>query len=743
VPQQALKHSDSDLRSAAPANKSVPEVEFYIPATNLPSRPRYTIKHGGTFLVMDSHGDIGAASGGADGLFHDDTRYMSQLELRFDGETPLLLGSNVRDDNSALSADLTNPDIFRNGQVVLQKDTVHIVRTTFVWRKTAYQRIAVKNHGDHALDCELSLQFANDFADIFEVRGLARTRRGVAQQPEVQPDAVLLNYEGLDESVRRTKIVFDPAPLTIEQHVARYRLNLEPHQSAAIFVALICNPEREQPRNFFKALLASRRESRAGTQNMATVQTSNDIFNEVLCRSMADLNMLMTQTPDGRFPYAGIPWYSTTFGRDSLITAQEMLWLDPTVARGVLRRLARLQATKNDEQADAQPGKILHEMRAGEMAALHEVPFGLYYGSVDSTPLFVMLAGLYVQRTGDVATLKELWPAIEAGLAWMDGPGDPDGDGFLEYHRANEKGLVNQGWKDSFDSIFHADGSLAQGPIALAEVQGYAYAAKHLAAHCARLLKLDERAAALESQARALARRFEDMFWCPEIGTYALALDGSKNPCRVRTSNAGQLLFTGIASPERAAAITEQLLRPDFFSGWGIRTVATGEARYNPMSYHNGSIWPHDNALIALGFARYGNRAAAGRILEAMFAAASYMDLRRLPELYCGFPRRRGRGPTLYPVACAPQAWAAGTPFLLVQATLGLTFDPSRNEVCLQNPYVPSFLDHLLLRNVGLCGASADLLVHRDGDAVSVEVIRAEGEIRVSVVYDYSRTKLA
>jgi glycogen debranching enzyme len=325
----------------------------------------------------------------------------------------------------------------------------------------------------------------------------------------------------------------------------------------------------------------------------------------------------------------------------------------------------------------------------------------------------------------------------------MDGPGDPDGDGFLEYHRANEKGLVNQGWKDSFDSIFHADGSLAQGPIALAEVQGYVYAAKQLAAYCARVLRLDARATALESQAHALARQFEEMFWCPEIGTYALALDGSKNPCRVRTSNAGQLLFTGIVSPERAAAITEQLLRPDFFSGWGIRTVAASEARYNPMSYHNGSIWPHDNALIALGFARYGNRAAAGRILEAMFAAASYMDLRRLPELYCGFPRRRGRGPTLYPVACSPQAWAAGTPFLLVQATLGLTFDPSRNEIRLENPYVPLFLDHLLLRNVGLCGASADLLVHRDGDAVSVEVIRAEGEIRVSVVYDYSRSALA
>jgi glycogen debranching enzyme len=401
----------------------------------------------------------------------------------------------------------------------------------------------------------------------------------------------------------------------------------------------------------------------------------------------------------------------------------------------VLRRLAAYQAKTTDPLADSQPGKILHEMRGGEMAALREVPFGLYYGSVDSTPLFVLLAGLYAERTGDTDTIVELWPAIEAALAWIDGPGDPDGDSFVEYERASEQGLANQGWKDSHDAIFHADGSLAQGAIALVEVQGYVYAAKCMAARCARRLGREAAADKLDAEASRLAEHFEAEFWCPELGTYALALDGAKKPCRVRTSNAGQVLFTGIATPDRAARVAKELLQPRFFSGWGIRTVARGEARFNPMSYHNGSVWPHDNALIALGLARYECKRSVETLFAGLFGAATYMDHRRLPELFCGFRYQHGKGPTLYPVACSPQAWASATPFTFLEASLGLEFDPFQGEIRLRNPRLPEFLDEVVLRDLRLSSSSVDLRVRRHGDTVSLDTPRISGNIRVSIVF--------
>src|SRR6185295_3370432 len=416
----------------------------------------------------------------------------------------------VRDDNTLLAIDLTNPDFYEGEHIVLQKDLVHIARTIFLWRESAYQRIAVRNHGDRPLTIALSLTFSNDFADLFEVRGIKRARRGVATRGVVGADQAVLSYQGLDGAQRRTVLTFDPAPSELTATMAGYRLTLAPGEAKPIFFVATCNPpDNKRPAPLLRGLLAAHRELRAATRGTATVETSNELFNEILCRSAADLAMLMTETPQGRYPDAVIPWYSTTFGRDGLITALQMLWCDPDLARGVLRRLAAFQATTTDAASDAEPGKILHEMRGGEMAALGEVPFGLYYGSVDATPLFVLLAGLYVERTGDEATLRELWPAIEAALRWIDGPADADRDGFVEYYRKTDKGLANQGWKDSYDAIFHADGRGAEGPIALAEVQGYVYAAKRAAAGCARRLDRHDQAAALEAQATRLAEKFE------------------------------------------------------------------------------------------------------------------------------------------------------------------------------------------------------------------------------------------
>ena len=400
----------------------VTELPFYIPMTGPAARPRRSLKHDDTFIVLDSHGDIGASAGGPDGLFNADTRYLARLEMVLDDMQPLLLGSNLRDDNSALTVDLTNSDVYRDGRLVLQKDTLHIVRSIFLWRGTAYQRIGLQNHGDLPASFDLTLLFDNDFADLFEVRGERRPRRGVGSSKLLGPTDVVFEYSGLDEQSRTTALHFDPRPTRLAVNAATYHFDLAPQQVTSLFIAVSCNrPIMHKPAPFFRGLLAHRREMRRSTAGATSIETSNDIFNEVLCQAMADLNMLMTETPQGRYPYAGIPWYSTTFGRDGLITALQMLWIDPRIARGVLKRLAFFQAKAVDPLADAEPGKILHEMRGGEMAALREVPFAQYYGSVDSTPLFVLLAGLYVERTGDEETLAELWPAIEAALRWIDG----------------------------------------------------------------------------------------------------------------------------------------------------------------------------------------------------------------------------------------------------------------------------------------------------------------------------------
>ncbi len=709
--------------------------EFYIPATAsiLEQRPR-TLKHGDTFAVFDHYGDIVEGEGSPEGIYHQDTRHLSRLELKFEGRRLLLLSSTLRDDNASLTVDLANPDVFRDGHIVLPREKLHLTRSRFLWQAGCYERLGIRNFDNAAHRLRLTLSFAADFADLFEVRGAHRPRRGTTRIERPADDTVVIRYRGLDRRERATRLVFTPKPVRLSDDEAVFDLDLVPGAREQIFVTIHCDISRPVRRGeFFVGIREARHAQRAGARYSASVDTSNELLNLVLCRSMSDLYMLITDTPHGPYPYAGIPWFSTAFGRDGIITALELLWLDPTIARGVLRYLAATQARVEDLDAAAQPGKILHETRQGEMARLGEVPFQLYYGTVDATPLFVILAGRYYERTGDVGLIRELWPHVEAALRWIDTYGDPDKDGFVEYVAQEGKGLRNQGWKDSEDAVMNEDGTLIEGSVALCEVQAYVYAAKRHAATIARALGWPDASDRLELEADQLRTRFEEAFWCEELGIYALALDGQKRPCRVRTSNAGHALFGGIARPERAARMAETLMGQDLFSGWGIRTLAASERRYNPMSYHNGSVWPHDNALIALGLAKYGLKAEAQRIFDGMFAAIQYMDLLRPPELFCGFTRRRSKAPTLYPVACSPQAWASGAPLAFLEACLGLRCDGTRNEIRFDRPVLPPFVEQVRIQRLQVGESRFDLLLSRHATDVAINVVARSGDARVII----------
>lgn len=680
-----------------------------------PSR-LFALKHGDTFIVADAFGDI---TGEGDGLFRDDTRVLSRFRLTLGGKAPSLLSAAVGQDNVLFTSNLTVQRLPQLGDAPMLDGVVHLERRRLLWEERLYERLTVTNFGGGAIAVPLGLEFAADFRDMFEVRGTRRRTRGSPLPADVTADQVALRYQGLDGILRASTLGFSRRPDRLSASRAELVIELGPRGREEIYIEVAAEVGAPPSRARYRSAVAQARfRGRATRRRGATVRTSGRLLNDWLDKSRADLALLTTELATGPYPYAGIPWFSTAFGRDAIVTALQMLWLDPSLARGVLTFLAQHQATEVSPFQDAAPGKIMHETRKGEMAALRELPFGRYYGGVDTTPLFVVLAGAYAARTADLAFVEELWPALRAAMAWIEGACDSSGDGFLHYARGAATGLANQGWKDSHDSVFHADGTDAVGPIALVEVQGYVYAAFRAMADLATRRGRPDEAAHWQARGATLQVSVEARFWDETLGYYVLALDGEGRPCRVRGSNAGHLLFTGLPTPERAGRVAGQLLAAPLNSGWGIRTLAVGEARFNPMSYHNGSVWPHDTAICAAGLSRYGVRDGVVRLMSGCFEAAVEVGM-RLPELFCGFGRAAGEAPIGYPVACMPQAWASGAAFMLLQACLGLSIDGWGGVIHVERPRLPSGIDRLTIHRLAVGNATVDLTFQRVGERVT------------------------
>lgn len=713
------------------------ENKFYILAeSSIANEQSMVIKQGDSFGVFDRNGDVAPMGReGAFGLYHEGTRFLSRMELSVEGKRPPLLSANLREENELLIVDLMNPDFRCSQGEMVHKGQVHILRTRFLWKGVCYERIRFSNFDLDPVYFSFGLRFDADYADIFEVRGIKRENNGKVLPESYENGSLLLSYQGLDDIKRNTRISFSPQPEELKNKEAQYRINLGIQEEFDLYISMAFEIGKNKPSQ--QEYEAAHDQMISQLENVksetAAISTDNESFNEWIDRSVADLNTMVTETDMGLYPYAGVPWYSTPFGRDGIITAYMSLLINPDIAKGVLQYLARTQATEHNDFQDAEPGKILHEKRGGEMAELGEVPFKRYYGTIDATPLFVSLAWAYYERTADLETIRSIWPNIEKAVEWMDSYGDLDGDGYLEYKVKSEKGLTNQGWKDSVDSVSHEDGRLAASPIALCEVQGYAYDAKLSAAKLARLLEKEEYAENLQEQAERLKENFARDFWDEEKQVFVLALDGHKKPCRVISSNAGHALFSGIAKPEHAEKIARVMLGKSMFSGWGIRTLATDAKRYNPMSYHNGSVWPHDTAMVACGLAYYGFKKEVNKITDGIFATAMTVKLDRLPELFCGFERKKGEAPTAYPVACSPQAWAVASAFALVQAMLGMKVMAQENLLCFKDPLLPSFLNEITIKRLKIKDMEVDLRVRKQDGEVNIILLNHQEDIRIEV----------
>jgi glycogen debranching enzyme len=700
-----------------------------LPEAHATKRP--VLKCGDMFALFDPAGSFRSGLQNEEGLYFDGTRFLSRKYLQVNGLPLSMMGTQVRSDGEELFVTYGNISDAIPG---LLEHSLSITERMFLSDESCYAEIVVTNFSSTVAALSLSIHLDADYADIYEVRGMRRKTRGATQKPQVSADEIVLSYVGLDQEMRSTQISFSPPPSQLSHESAEFKLSLVARESRAIQIITTCRRSGRASsvrQSYSKAHAGLGVIIESTRASSCSIHTSNTQFDAWWNRSMWDLQLLCTSVPTGKYPYAGVPWFNTPFGRDGLITGFETLWIAPELSRGVLAYLASTQATSVDPEQDAEPGKVLHEIRSGEMAALHEMPFGRYYGTVDAPPLFVFLAGAYLRRSGDLVFIRSIWTSLNAALQWMSTYGDPDGDGFLEYESHCAGGLIHQAWKDSDDAIFHANGDFTSGALAICEVQGYCYAAYRAGAEIASSLGFEEDAHRWNRKADELQIAFNRHFWCDALGTYGIALDGRRSLCCINASNAGQLLFSGIVPPDRAVLVAQNLMAPSSFSGWGVRTLSSDNIRFNPMSYHNGTIWPHDNAIISYGLNRCGLKEQANRIFQGIFDAALRFDLQRLPELFCGFAREDGYGPVPYPVACSPQAWAAGAASLLLQSSLGIEVDGVHSRIVFHRPTLPEFLREVRITGLPMRDTKIDVVVHGEGDHVTVG---AEGNSDVQII---------
>jgi glycogen debranching enzyme len=705
-----------------------------------------TLKQGSLFMLTDDSGDIprqiiGTHDRGL-GLYFHDMRHLDQASLRINGArfTPLLSASDL---GHTGVFELTNPDLDNGDGTTIPKETLGLR-----WKKSlggsVRDELTLQNYGQQTADLTLTIEYDAHFDDMFTVRGAETGERGTLHEPKMRGDSLVFQYDGADGHRRTTTLSFDPKPTECDGRRITYRRRLAPGDSRD-FTVTIAVADREKERSDLEIHpQADGRETReahkhadAGSLNgKVHVETSNALFNRVLRRSFLDLAMLAMRQKGDRFFAAGVPWYVALFGRDSLITALETLAYQPAIARHTLDILAQYQGARVDEYRDEEPGKILHELRVGEKANLHEVPSTPYYGTIDATPLFLILLGEYVRWTGDLDYFTKMESHVERAVAWMEKYGDRTGDGFLSYASKSAKGLANQGWKDSGNSIVNADGSVVTPPVALAEVQGYAYRARRTLAAIERQRGESDRADRHEAAAEMLKKRFNKEFWVPSLHNYAQALQKEQRPAAVDASNQGQALWGGIVDDDRAPCVRDTLMDPDkLFAGWGIRTLSREAAAYNPFDYQVGAIWPHDNALILDGLRTYGFDSEALTVFTGIYQAATHFDLYRLPELFAGFGQDQYRVPVHYPVACSPQAWAAASIPSMLQSVLGLAPDAFARQLRIVRPTLPDWLDWVVIRGIQVGEGRVDLRYERSGGTTLVAILRNENDLQVVIEY--------